>query len=138
MNTVEKLLNMDAGKLKMPSSIFELYCKKLDDTLEIECNAIDPERFDEIRMNSMDVDSGNLENINVYELKVNTILESCPMFRNMEVVENLGLATPKDLIKKLLLAGEIDNLYEEVNKVNGIDAEGDKKRQKEKNKEIKN
>lgn len=138
MNTVEKLLNMDAGKLKLPSSIYELYCKKLDDTLEIECNAIDPERFDEIRMNSMDVDSGNLENINVYELKVNTILESCPMFRNMEVVENLGLATPKDLIKKLLLAGEIDNLYEEVNKVNGIDAEGDKKRQKEKNKEIKN
>lgn len=138
MNTVEKLLNMDAGKLKMPSGIFELYCKKLDDTLEIECNAIDPERFDEIRMNSMDVDSGNLENINVYELKVNTILESCPMFRNMEVVENLGLATPKDFIKKLLLAGEIDKLYEEVNKVNGIDAEGDKKRQKEKNKEIKN
>lgn len=99
MNTVEKLLNMDAGKLKMPSSIFELYCKKLDDILEIECNAIDPERFDEIRMNSMDVDSGNLENINVYELKVNTILESCPMFRNMEVVENLGLVTPKDLLK---------------------------------------
>ncbi|CZR82949.1 phage portal protein [Clostridium sp. HMSC19D02] len=138
MNTVEKLLNMDAGKLKMPSSIFELYCKKLDDILEIECNAIDPERFDEIRMNSMDVDSGNLENINVYELKVNTILESCPMFRNMEVVENLGLATPKDLLKKLLLAGEIDNLYEEVNKVNGIDAEGDKKRQKERAKDIKN
>ncbi|HBE9110009.1 TPA: phage portal protein [Clostridioides difficile] len=138
MNTVEKLLNMDAGKLKMPSSIFELYCKKLDDILEIECNAIDPERFDEIRMNSMDVDSGNLENINVYELKVNTILESCPMFRNMEVVENLGLATPKDLLKKLLLAGEIDKLYEEVNKVNGIDAEGDKKRQKERAKNIKN
>ena len=138
MNTVEKLINMDAGKLKMPSSIFELYCKKLDDILEIECNAIDPERFDEIRMNSMDVDSGNLENINVYELKVNTILESCPMFRNMEVVENLGLATPKDLLKKLLLAGEIDNLYEEVNKVNGIDAEGDKKRQKERAKDIKN
>ncbi|MCG7686980.1 phage portal protein [Clostridioides difficile] len=138
MNTVEKLLNMDAGKLKMPSSIFELYCKKLDDILEIECNAIDPERFDEIRMNSMDVDSGNLENINVYELKVNTILESCPMFRNMEVVENLGLATPKDLLKKLLLAGEIDNLYEEVNKVNGIDAERDKKRQKERAKDIKN
>ncbi|HAU4846828.1 TPA: phage portal protein [Clostridioides difficile] len=138
MNTVEKLLNMDAGKLKMPSSIFELYCKKLDDILEIECNAIDPERFDEIRMNSMDVDSGNLENINVYELKVNTILESCPIFGNMEVVENLGLATPKDLLKKLLLAGEIDNLYEEVNKVNGIDAEGDKKRQKERAKDIKN
>ncbi|MCC0654922.1 phage portal protein, partial [Clostridioides sp. ES-S-0001-03] len=36
------------------------------------------------------------------------------------------------------LAGEIDNLYEEVNKVNGIDAEGDRKRQKEKDKEIKN
>ncbi|MBY2477412.1 phage portal protein [Clostridioides difficile] len=138
MNTVEKLLNMDAGKLKMPSSIYELYCKKLDDTLEIECNAIDPERFDEIRVNSMDVDSGNLENINVYELKVNTILESCSMFRNMEVVEKFGLVTPKDLIKKLLLAGEIDNLYEEVNKVNGIDAEGDRKRQKEKDKEIKN
>ncbi|WP_330652810.1 phage tail assembly chaperone, partial [Clostridioides difficile] len=56
----------------------------------------------------------------------------------MEVVENLGLATPKDLLKKLLLAGEIDNLYEEVNKVNGIDAEGDKKRQKERAKDIKN
>lgn len=138
MNTVEKLLNMDAGKLKLPSSIYELYCKKLDDTLEIECNAIDPERFDEIRMNSLDVDSGNLENVNVYELKVNTILEACPIFRNMEVVENMGLATPKDLIKKLLLAGEIDKLYEEVNKVNGIDAEGDKKRQKERAKDIKN
>ncbi|MDN9767468.1 phage portal protein, partial [Clostridioides difficile] len=87
MNTVEKLLNMDAGKLKMPSSAFELYCKKLDDTLEIECKAIDPERFDEIRMNSMDVNSGDVENINIYELKVNTILESCSIFSNMELVK---------------------------------------------------
>lgn len=138
MNTVEKLLKMDAGKLKMPSSSFELYCKKLEDTLEIECNAIDPERFDEIRMNSMDVDGGDVENINIYELKVNTILESCPLFCNMELVKKFGTITPKELVKKLLLGGEIDALYEEVNRVNGIDAKGDKKRQKQKLKEIKN
>ncbi|EQL04780.1 phage tail assembly chaperone [Clostridioides difficile] len=138
MNTVEKLLNMDAGKLKMPSSTFELYCKKLDDTLEIECKAIDPERFDEIRMNSMDVNSGDVENINIYELKVNTILESCPIFSDMELVKKFSAITPKELVKKLLLSGEIDKLYEEVNKVNGIDAEGDKKRQKERAKDIKN
>ncbi len=99
MNTVEKLLNMDAGKLKMPSSTFELYCKKLDDTLEIECKAIDPERFDEIRMNSMDVNSGDVENINIYELKVNTILESCPIFSNMELVKNLAQLHLKNWLK---------------------------------------
>ncbi|CZT61250.1 Phage XkdN-like protein [Clostridioides difficile] len=57
---------------------------------------------------------------------------------NMELVKKFSAITPKELVKKLLLSGEIDKLYEEVNKVNGIDAEGDKKRQKERAKDIKN
>ncbi|MFQ5209305.1 phage portal protein, partial [Clostridioides difficile] len=57
---------------------------------------------------------------------------------NMELVKKFSAITPKELVKKLLLSGEIDKLYEEVNKVNGIDAESDKKRQKERAKDIKN
>lgn len=128
MNIVEKLLNMDVGKLKMLFSIFELYCKKLDDILEIECKVIDLECFDEIRMNLMDVNSGDVENINIYEFKVNIILELCLIFSNMELVKKFSVIIFKELVKKLLFSGEIDKLYEEVNKVNGIDIKGDKKR----------
>ncbi len=50
-------------------------------------------------MNSMDVNSGDVENINIYELKVNTILESCPIFSNMELVKNLAQLHLKNWLK---------------------------------------
>ena len=51
-------------------------------------------------------------------------MEGCSdVFRNKEVLEHFKAPTPKELINKLLLAGEIDELYNTINELNGYDKE---------------
>lgn len=42
-----------------------------------------------------------------------------PDFRNKELNEKYGAATPADLVKKLFLPGEIDDLCREIEKLSG-------------------
>lgn len=128
MNTIEKLLKIDAGKLKMPEKDVTMKLKKLDDEEFIfPCNAVDPEIVSELQENAIEFSDGELEKIKVYHTKVMTIVEGCPsVFKNKEVMAHFGAPTPKELVKKLLLAGEMDKLNDEINKLGGYDKKKDK------------
>jgi hypothetical protein len=43
------------------------------------------------------------------------------VFKNNDVMQHFGAPTPKELVKKLLLSGEIDELYSEISNLNGYD-----------------
>ena len=45
------------------------------------------------------------------------------IFKNMDLVKHFGCVTPKDLVKKLLLSGEIMSIYTFVSDLSGF---GDK------------
>lgn len=123
MNIVEKLLKIDAGQLEMPKKTIKIFCKKIKQELEFEINAIDPERLANIQKQSLNIKKGDVAISDLYTLKTLIILEGCPVFKDKSLMQHFGVPTPKELIKKLLLSGEIDKLYNEIWDLNEFNEE---------------
>lgn len=122
MNTVEKLLKFDAGKIKMPEEIVKMTPKKLGFEIEFLCKAISPEIYSEIQENAVELRKGDIKKINMHKSKVLTLVEGCPdVFKSKELMEHYGCATPKELVNKLLLSGEIDELANKLAELNGYE-----------------
>ncbi|MDP4146516.1 MAG: XkdN-like protein [Bacillota bacterium] len=123
MNSVEKLLKLDAGKIVMPTKVVTLKLGKLDGLkLDFECKAVDPEKYSEIQENSLEIKKGDIKKINMHNTKVLTLIEGCPgVFKSKEVQEHFGCPTPKELVNKLLLSGEIDELYNNIVELSGYE-----------------
>ncbi|MCK9325829.1 MAG: hypothetical protein M0P69_10070 [Bacteroidales bacterium] len=133
MNAVDKLLKMDAGKLKTPMKDITIKLAKLDnEEFVFPCKAIDPELIAEMQEDALEIVDGELDKIKMYNQKVFTVIEGCPdVFKNKDVMKHFGVPTPKELVPKIMLSGEIDELYGEINKLNGYN----RKKQKD---EVKN
>ncbi|OPJ58439.1 phage tail assembly chaperone [Clostridium oryzae] len=123
MNTVEKLLKLDAKKLKMPEKDIVLKLNRLGgEEIVFPCKAIDAELYAEIQEGSIEIRKGDIKKINMYEMKIRTLVEGCPdIFKSSEVMSHFDAPTPKELIKKLLLSGEIDELYNTINELSGYE-----------------
>lgn len=127
MNTVEKLLKMDAGKIKKNEKTVKIYLSRLGESFEFHCKEIDSEYIAELQENSIDLDVDGNVKVKTYEQKVLSIIESCSeVFKDDEVIKHFNCVTPKDLVKKLMTSGEMDELYKEINKLNGYQNEKEK------------
>ncbi|WP_034438824.1 phage tail assembly chaperone [Clostridium ihumii] len=133
MNTIEKLLKMDAGKIEAPHRNVPLKLQKLGgEEIVFECRAIDPERLGELQEQAVEFSKkGQFKGTRMSAVKFLIILEACPIFRNSDVMKHFNAVTPKELMKKLLLAGELDDLYKEINELNGYEPEKDEEEQNE-------
>lgn len=126
MNLVDKLLKMDAGKIEVPSKVIKINSKKMKETLEFPCKAVDSEKYAEIQEGALEIRKGDVKKINMYSMKTLIIIEGCPeVFKSKEVMEHFGVLTPKELIKRLLLSGEIDDLYNGINELSGYEKDGE-------------
>jgi hypothetical protein len=126
MNLVEKLLKLDAGKIEIPTKVITIQSKKLKEPIEFICKAIDPERFAEIQEGSLVIKKGDVKRVDTYKLKTMVIIEGCPdVFKSKEVADHFGAVGPRELVKKLLLSGEIEDLYNGICEVSGYDKEKD-------------
>lgn len=135
MNLVEKLLKIDANQIEMPKDVYTMYCAKLKEEFDFDIQAIDAEKYIKIQSDSMEFGEEGFEELKVYDMKVKILIEGCPIFRNQDVLEHFDAVTPKELIKKMLLAGEINKLSDAITKLNGVTSEKKKKKDIE---EIKN
>jgi len=55
-------------------------------------------------------------------MKTLIIIEGCPeVFKSKEVMDHFEAPSPKELIRKLLLSGEIDDLYNAINELSGYE-----------------
>ena len=108
-------MKIDAGTLEIPKAIHKMFVKKVGEELEFEIQAINPEKATEIQQKAVKIVDGNVTDIDIYKTKVLTILEGCPMFKDKELRNHFNAPTPKELIGKLLLKGEIDNLVDAIN-----------------------
>ena len=115
MNTIDILMKIDAGTLEVPKKVHKMYVKKIGQVLDFEIQAINAEKATEIQQKGIKLEDGNLSDIDVYKTKVLTILEGCPMFKEKSLREHFDCPTPKELINKLLLKGEVDNLVDAIN-----------------------
>ena len=131
LNAVEKLLSFDSGKLSIPTRTVVLNLKKLnDEPFEFTIQAIDPEIMSELQdsMLEMDAKSKKMRMSGSFNLSAMTIVEGCPsVFKNKDLQKHFGAATPKELVKKLLVAGEISDLKDEIEQLSGYETEEDVK-----------
>lgn len=124
MNTIERLLKLDSGKIQLPTKEVTLKLKKIGETFTFPCKAVDAEYVAELQENSIQFKKGELAGIKTYDTKVLTIIEGCPdVFKNKDLIKHFGVITPKELVKKLLVSGEMDELKSEIDKLGGYDAD---------------
>ena len=120
MNTIDILMKIDAGTLEVPKTVHKMYVKKIGQVLDFEIQAINAEKATEIQQKGIKLEDGNLSDIDVYKTKVLTILEGCPMFKDKSLREHFNCPTPKELINKLLLKGEVDDLVDAINDLSDL------------------
>ena len=120
MNIIDILMKIDAGTLETPKKVHKMYVKKIGQVLDFEIQAINAEKATEIQQKGIKLEDGNLSDIDVYKTKVLTILEGCPMFKEKSLREHFDCPTPKELINKLLLKGEVDDLVDAINDLSDL------------------
>lgn len=121
MNIIDKLMKIDAGTLETPKAVHRMFVKKIGEELEFEIEAINAEKATEIQQKAIKIENGNVADIDVYKTKVLTIMEGCPMFKDKALREHFNCPTPKELINKLLLKGEVDNLVDAINNLSNLE-----------------
>lgn len=114
MNIVDQLLKIDLGEIEVPKTVKTMYCKKIKQTLEFECVAVDPEKANSISAKAMNMTQGDITEIKMFDLKVFTLMEGCKIFKEQNVLDHFKCPTPIELIKTLLTDGEISELYNTV------------------------
>ena len=120
MNIVDKLMKIDAGTLETPKAVHKMFVTKVGEVLDFEIQAINAEKATEIQQKALKLENGNVTDIDVYKTKVLTIMEGCPMFKDKALREHFKCPTPKELINKLLLKGEVEDLVDAINNLSDL------------------
>jgi hypothetical protein len=118
MNIIEKLLKLDAGKIELPQKEVEIkrLSKLSGEKVIFKLQGVHPDKQDSIREMAIKGDK-----IDVAEVRLENILEGVkePNLRDAALMKHFGAATPYDLVNKLLLPGEQDALYENIQELSG-------------------
>ena len=124
-------MQMDKTKvLEKPTKEIEI--KRLSELMgspfNVKCQAIDGERYADIQRTAVDLNKkGGLRNINLFEMQVLTVLDGVvePSLKDKKLIEHFGCVTPKDLVKKLFLSGEIADLSNAITELSGYEKDTD-------------
>lgn len=127
MSLIDKLLQMDNKTLtEMPKREVEVprLTQVLGEPFKVVCQAIDGERYADIQKASIDLNKkGGVRNINLFDMQVLTVIDGVvePSLKDTKLLNHFGCVTPKELVKKLFLAGEIAELSNVVTELSGYD-----------------
>lgn len=139
MSLIDKLLAADAGKLiEKPSKPYEVkrLSEKLNTKFELRIEALEPQRFSDIQRQSVNLSKkGAIKDFNTFDMQVLTLIDGIkePSMKDEKLLKHFGAVTPKELVPKLFLAGEIADIYNEINVLSGYEADDE-----ETDEEIKN
>jgi hypothetical protein len=115
MDILDLLLKADTASFKPPEK--EVKIKRLSDILGGDAvftiKALSLDRLEEIRTSTVD-------NADMHAMIVLESIKS-PNFKSPELKEKFGTKTPLETIKKILLAGEIEELYFAASRLSGFD-----------------
>lgn len=111
MNTLDLLLKADIKGFAVPTK--EIKIKKLSERLQgdaiFKIKALSLDKIKELR------------ETNSSEFNIHTVIEGViePSLKDKNLIDKFGVITPVDLVKKILIAGEIDDIYNEISKLSG-------------------
>ena len=127
VNILDLLLGSDVGEIKLPTKEVEItrLSQVYGSPFILTIKAITPAKFEEIQDMSIDV-KGKDADIDITQLQLFTVIEGvvdptgAPMFKNKELMSKFKVSTPKDLVRAILLSGEIAKIYGEISELAGF------------------
>lgn len=127
VNVMELLLGSDIGEIKLPTKQVEILrlSALYGAPFVVTCKALSPEKYEEVQDMALDVQGKDVD-LDVNLLQLFVVLEGVcdetenPMFKNKDLMKKFKAQTPKELVRKILLSGEIANLYGEISQLSGF------------------
>lgn len=127
LNVLDTLLGADAGKIELPKKKLEL--KRLSEIFGapfyVTVQAVSADKWEELQDMALKIEGKDVD-VDTNLLQIFVVMECTlddngkQLFKNMDLVKHYGCVTPKDLVKKLLLSGEILNIYSYVSDISGF------------------
>ena len=127
VNVLELLLGSDIGEIKLPTKTMEI--TRLSGVFGapfiITVSALSPERYEEVQDMAVSI-KGKEADIEISLLQLLVVMEGVvdntgkPVFKNKDLMTKYKVATPKELVRKILLSGEIANIYGEIANLSGF------------------
>lgn len=130
VNVLDLLLGSDIGEIKLPTKEMEItrLSGVFGAPFVITVSALSPDRYEEVQDMAISV-KGKDADIEISLLQVLVVMEGVidtngkPMFKNKDLMAKFKASTPKELVRKLLLSGEIANIYGEIASLSGFGEE---------------
>ena len=127
VNVLDLLLGSDVGEIKLPTKQMEItrLSGVFGAPFVITVSALSPDRYEEVQDMAVSV-KGKDADIEISLLQVLVVMEGVvdpngkPMFKNKDLMAKFKASTPKELVRKLLLSGEIANIYGEIASLSGF------------------
>lgn len=123
MNAIDLLLGIDKEKFEKETKEVKIksLSKKAGKDVIFTVKELNMDEFKRISDLATKKKRHGVTETDEVEVAVNTILKSVvdPDFKNEKLLEKYEVDTPKELVKKILKAGEIMEIYREIEKVSG-------------------
>lgn len=127
VNVLDLLLGSDIGEIKLPTKEMEItrLSGVFGAPFVITVSALSPDRYEEVQDMAISV-KGKEADIEISLLQVLVVMEGVvdsngkPMFKNKDLMTKFKVSTPKELVRKLLLSGEIATIYGEIANLSGF------------------
>ena len=127
VNILDLLLGSDIGEIKLPTKQMEIVrlSKLYGAPFIITVSALSPDKYEEVQDMAVSI-KGKEADIEITLLQLLVVMEGVvdpsgkPMFKNKELMQKFKASTPKELIRKILLSGEIANIYAEIYNLSGF------------------
>ena len=127
INVLDLLLGSDIGEIKLPTKRMEItrLTEVYGKPFVITCRALSPEKYEEVQDMAVAVKGKDVD-LDVSLLQVFVTIEGVvdeagkPMLKNRDLMAKFKAHTPKELVRKLFLSGEIASIYSEIAKLSGF------------------
>lgn len=127
VNILDLLLGSDIGDIKLPTKQVEIV--RLSEVYGapfiITVSALSPDKYEEVQDMAVSV-KGKDADIDVSLLQSLVVMEGVldpsgkPMFKNKDLMAKFKASTPKELVRNLLLSGEVANVYGIISDLSGF------------------
>lgn len=127
INILDALLGADTGKIKLPTKQVEItrLSEHFGAPFYVTIKALSADKWEEVQDMALKVEGKDVD-VDTNLLQLFVIIESTLdqngglLFKNKDLIKHFGCITPKDLVGKLLLSGEIISLYGEISDLSGF------------------
>lgn len=138
-NVIDMLLTLDSRKVaELPTQKYEVerLSKILGKPFVVTLSAIGAERYAEIQRAGININGrGSVKGLHMYDMQALSLVDGmvAPSLKDKKLLQHFSAITPKDLVGKLFLAGEISKMSGIIQELSGYEKDQD-----EVNEEVKN